>query len=49
MSETLFYDINFRLIGAIYYFKKGQSLKYQRLNKYNRKNSGGSCPQFTMP
>jgi len=48
MSETLFYGINFHLIGAIYYFKRGQSLKYQRFNKYNRKSSGATAPN-TLP
>ena len=49
MSETNFFGINFHLMGVTYYFKRGQLLKYQRLNKYNQKNSGGSCPQSTIP
>ena len=47
MSKTLFYGINFLLMGTIYYFKRGPSLKYQKLNKYNRNISGGSCLQYT--
>jgi len=46
MNETLFYSKNFYLMRTIYYFKRGQSLKYQKFNKCNRKSSGGSCPQF---
>jgi len=44
-TKTLFYVINFNLTGSIYHFKRDQSLKYQRFNKYNRKSSRGSCPK----
>jgi len=37
MSKILFHGINFHLIGAIDYF-----------NKYNKKSSGGNCPQYTL-
>jgi len=49
MSETLFYGMHLYLMGTIYYFKSEQPIKYQKLNKYNKTSSGGSCPQSTMP
>ena len=36
-------------MGPINNFKRGQLLKFQKINKYNRKSSGGGCPQFTLP
>jgi len=47
LTSDLWYKFSFN--GAIYYFKRGQSLKYQKFNKYNRKKYGGSCPQFSPP
>jgi len=36
-------------MGAIYYFKREQSLKYKKINKCNRKCSGDGCLQSNTP